>query len=875
MRTLPTNAGRKQNATIVVVSRDVGALRRHIGFDRIPWRHLVALGIIWLTGLWTAPAIAIAQPPKKKAAADAEKSDQAAESETAAPEAPSDEETAELPKIDKMELPSFQRLMEGPALDWIVLTNQTVLEVEPLFPRPGTLDDLNARIKQAMRKPGQPAETEADRRKRLAMFNLPVTLLEGEDREYKLHTKFIKEIIYYEDLMLRRIDKLLDDKQVRQAYELLVALEQRQADWPGIVHRRERVMFTEAEVQLASQRPQQALALLETLHEKAPTYPGLDDQFGACVDRLISDALQQKDYRQARFFLKRLARRIPGHRLVPLWTNRLTQQTRDLVARAVAAEREGGIDGALDLAEEAARTWPELSDVLPVFNRLSNRLQRLRVGVVDLPQAESAVETVVLTPAERRCRQLTEIHLFQPARVIDKITRYETRFFQDWEPAELGHSVVFRLQPFRMRGASQPVVTSAGLLEALADRLDPVEGRYDARFAAAVAGLTVRGPFEIAVQFRQVPLRPEALFAFPLQRTAALSSSAAEAESPAGAGGPGPTFPFELRNAGDPARAIYRRTVPDAEAATDRNVTEVIERRYDSYELAIQGLLRGEVSLLPRVPPSTVRNFSTRNEYFTQPYGLPVTHMLQFHPQSRPLKSRALRRGLIYGLDRGRLLEELFLHEPQGTLGRLTTAPWPSTIYAYNRFITPHNYDPALAYSLTKTAEKELGGALAPLRMWTPDDPEVRGAAGRIVESWKAIGVHVTLISPATGAASPGINSADWDIAYRVELVAEPLIELWSLLALTASTETSTLNYLPTWLRHDLLELDRIGDWRSAEDLLHKLHRQLWAEVHLIPLWELDEHFVVRKNIRNVPDRPLFPYQGIERWKVEPWFSRD
>jgi tetratricopeptide (TPR) repeat protein len=831
--------------------------------------------MIGLACLTIATAIAAAQPAKKKGAADAEKADQAADAETATPEVPSEEETAELPKLEAMELPSFQRLMEGPALDWIVLMNQTVLEVEPLYPRPGTLEDLSARIKQAMRKRGQPAESETDRRKRLELFNLPVTLLEGEEREYKLHTKFIKEIIYYEDLMLRRIDKLLDEKQVRQGYELLVALELRQPDWPGIARRRERVLFTEAEMQLESQKPQQALALLESLHEAAPNYPGLEDRFGVVVDRLISDALGKKDPRQARFFLKRLARRIPGHRSVPLWTNRLTQETRDLLGRAVTAEREGQFDSALDLAEEAARTWPELSDVLPVFNRLSNRLQRLRVGVVELPGTTPIAGAVILTPAARRDRQLTEIQLFQPARVIDKITRYETRFFQDWEPAELGHSVVFRLQPFRMRGASQPIVTSAGLIEAFADRLNPIDRHYDARFAAAVAGLTVHGPFEIAVQFRQVPLRPEALFAFPLQRPTSLSAAADSRGSSDSSGDSGPTFPFERRDAGDPRRALYHRTVSDSEKTADRHVTEVIEQRYDSHELAIQGLLRGEVSMLPHVPPSTIRTISGRSEFFTQPYGLPITHMLQFHPRSRPLKSRALRRGLIYGLDRGRMLEELFLHEPPGGLGRLTTAPWPSSIYAYNRFITPQDYDPVLAYSLAKTAEKELGAALPVLRMWIPDDPEVRAAADRIAESWKAIGVKVELISPATGAASPSIDSADWDIAYRVELVAEPLIELWSLLALTPSTETTTLNYLPTWLRHDLLELDRVGDWKSAEDLLHKLHRQLWAEVHLIPLWELDEHFVVRKNIRNIPDRPLFPYQGIERWKVESWFSRD
>src|SRR5262245_32600428 len=87
---------------------------------------VIALGLLYLL-----PHGVLAQA-KKKPDPPAEKPAAATETDDAQPEAPADEETAELPKLDKMELPSFQRLMEGPAIDWIVLVNQKVLEVEPL-----------------------------------------------------------------------------------------------------------------------------------------------------------------------------------------------------------------------------------------------------------------------------------------------------------------------------------------------------------------------------------------------------------------------------------------------------------------------------------------------------------------------------------------------------------------------------------------------------------------------------------------------------------------------------------------------------------------------------------------------------------------------
>jgi ABC-type transport system substrate-binding protein len=310
-------------------------------------------------------------------------------------------------------------------------------------------------------------------------------------------------------------------------------------------------------------------------------------------------------------------------------------------------------------------------------------------------------------------------------------------------------------------------------------------------------------------------------------------------------------------------------------ATTDRRVAEVIEIQYPSHDKAIQGLLRGEVSYLPRIPPATVKSLGARSEFYTQQYGLPTSHFLQFHPKQKALQSRALRRALIYALDRKRVLEELILHEPEGALGRLTSAPWPTKSYAYNRFMTPHSYDPALAYSLAKNAERELKSKVPELRLWVPDDPELAAAAEEIAGAWRKIGVATRLVRQSTGGASPSVDTDDWDVVYRAEVVAEPLVELWTMLALTSSTETSALGYLPTWLRHDLLELDRVGDWRSAEQLLHKLHRQFWAEVHLIPLWEVEETYVVRKNLRNLPEHALHPYQGIERWKVDPWYSRD
>lgn len=829
-------------------------------------RPLTLVAVPWLGLLlaWGATDAARAAVPQKAG--------ETTETEQPDVDPPTEEETAELKTLEAMELPSFERLMQGPAIDWIVIIGKKVLEVEPLYPRPGTIEDLKSQIAALLRANGGGVESDAARRKRLAKYLLPVTLLEGEEREYRLHIDLVKEIIYYEDLMLRRIDRLLDENDVRRAYELVTALDQRQDNWSGAAARRDRLTFVESQLKFAAGRTEEALALLESLHERSPAYPGLDDQFRGVVDKLVGEALARDDPRQARYFLRRLQEHLPGHKSVAAGTARLQQAARELVSQSVASEREGQIARALDLAEQGARTWPELPELLPVYNRLASRHQRLRVGVVDLPRGTSESAAAVLRPGELRRRRLSEVPLFQAARFEDKIARYESRCFQEWNPTELGHRVDFRLRSAARRAESLPQITAAGLGEALAERLDSGGDRYDARIAAIVKGMSVGGPFDLTVQFDQAPLRPEALFAFPYRPARSRALLPPETDPAPGPAPGSDSFPFRLEPLAGDVEARYRRAISEPDRSADRRIAEIIETRYPSHEKAIQGLLRGEVSLLPAVPGSTVRSFSARNEFFTQPYGLPVTHVLQFHPRHAPARSRALRRALVYAIDRQQLLNELFLGGADESFGRLATAPWATSLYAYDRFLKPHPFDPALAFSLARNATKELGGNVPPLRLWVADAPDLRAAARRIVAAWDAIGVPAELIADAP---PPGIESDDWDVAYRAEVMAEPIVELWPYLSLSESTETTALSHLPTWLRHDLLELDRVGDWRTAEQLLNKLHRQFWAEAYVIPLWEIDEHFVVRKNVRNVPDRPLGPYQAIERWKIEPWYSRD
>jgi hypothetical protein len=147
----------------------------------------------------------------------------------------------------------------------------------------------------------------------------------------------------------------------------------------------------------------------------------------------------------------------------------------------------------------------------------------------------------------------------------------------------------------------------------------------------------------------------------------------------------------------------------------------------------------------------------------------------------------------------------------------------------------------------------------------------MRDAATQIIEQWRRLGLQVRLAAPAADGTPP----ATWDILYATYAMIEPLVEVWKCVTLTGDTRVDVLTRLPVWLRHELLQLDQSEDWSAAQEQLHGLHRQLWAEVFLIPLWELNDVMIARKQVRGVPERPLCTYDGIERWTVEPWYPRD
>ena len=842
------------------------ALRRSRSFE-----HFVSFGSVLVFAgllLFDRPLAAQQQPSD---------SDSAAASGTLV-NGQSDEETKEapeqFPKLDEMETPTLGQLLTEPPIDWIVLKDDDVIVTAPVYPRPDTLANMKEAIDQFDEQPRPRTRDKlaAHRAERDALHK--ISILDpnagSASPESLLYMRHVDRIIYFEDMLLQRIKELIVAGKLRDAFEALFTLERRSPGWPGLVDHQVFVMFAEARARIENQEFEQALFFLEEIHDRNPAEAELSTELGHVVDSLISEAVERGEFRRARHYLRRLRQRIPTHETAARWTDSLTSRSAALVRGGLNASLAGHHDQAAVALEQAAKVWPELPRLRQTYARISGRYQRLSVGVVRTAGEESAY--FLPTRADLRDKYLTQTSLFEVS-FSDDVPHYHSGFFENWEPTELGRRAAFTLRQERLPWESQSVVTSASIVDSLTARMRLDDSGYDERFDSYVKGISVQSPFQFEIQFDQVPLQMEALLHHPLLQTGRIDAAGDATEDE--------TAPEATRVVSERFRRFdqskdhtaYRRSRPEPDEMSRYHVAEVIELRYDSHDLALQGLLRGEVSVLPQVQSWDVPRLSEDDRFFVQQYALPVTHVLQLNPHSVPLENGELRRALAYAIDRESVLRNVVLRDSTATRGRVVTAPFPKESAAYNALLPPRPYDPSLAFALGATAKKRMKGQLPELRLVCAPDPIVRAAANDLVKQWALAKIPVVLV--ADDEAEDQTARQQWDVLYRTVRMANPVVELWPFLTIDAGTRVEALDRLSPWMRQDLIDLDNAANWKSAINVLRRLQRSLVEEVKLIPLWEVDDFLVIRKNIRGFPERPTQTYQNIEQWIIRPWYPGD
>lgn len=782
-----------------------------------------------------------------------------------------------LKKIDEMPIPSLEELLSKPAVDWIVLRpprRDEVLVVQPVSPRPDTIarmgkmaDDLRTTAKRPKQEQGESAEQYKQRLRDLQdeAENLVVLFptVEGvkpeeqDSAEYRLNVqKHVERIIYHEDLMLKRADLLMNEGQLSKAFELLLVLERRQGEWPGYTDRRNRLIFEEAKQQNEAGNSEAAFAYFEELHTVAPKYEGLREAMGTAANGLIDGAIQNGEPIRARFYLIRLRKRDPESPVTIKWTDYFLKKADEVLDKAKKAREESQHSQALELVEEAARVWPLHPQLKALHRAAVNRYQVLHVGVTRFPTDPTPYP--LRTTEQQRIAELQAVELFEISR-IERNPQYQSRYIEEWTPTDLGRQVVFQLRPRRASWEASPLVSATQVVQALGERLRPESPYFGERLKNYVRSVSVKSPYEFVVNLSKIPVRPQAIFRFPV----------IESGGESGSGGNIVSQRFRLADKTDD-RAVYRRSIPEPDTSPQFHVAEVVEHRYPTTDSAVQALMRGDVSLFPNPPIWLADRIERADMFQVEPFAVPTSHVLQFNSRSEALKNNEVRRAVAYAVNRERVLKEVVFRGEKVARGRLTTAPYSSKNYAYNPEVQPHKFDLPLAFALTSVSKKKFGGKVPELTMiCEPDETAIR-CCEEFIKDWAKVGITVKLISDPKEPPP-----AQWDIVYRTVRMVEPVTEMWPFLTISPDARVRELEHLPDWLRQSLIELEQSADLTTAATSLRRLHLRLHEFVQYVPLWELDDVLVIRRNIQGVPPGPLHPYHNLERWIVQPWYASE
>jgi len=828
---------------------------------------IVLLSLSWLSCLAGLPVVSAQNEKDPKAASSDDKKAAGNSEATDEPKEPP------LPKIEEMQIPTFEDILKKPPVDWVVLENDSVLIVEPVTPRPNTLQKLETAMKESYSWPKPKNREEADeQRKKRAAFNfIQLTLVnEKEDPEYQIQRQNVKEIVLYEDQILKRVDLLLNENDLKTAFELLLFLDRRHRGWPGFDQRQLRLLYLEAQDKQKADQLVNALAFVEDLQSRSPEYPGLSTLAGEIINSMISRAVKVEDFREARHYLKRLAAIFPRQATVAKWREALLKQSDDILQKARQSADKNDYQKAFDLVMEASVVWPANPRMRDALRRYQARYPVINVGVLDT--ALDKMPFFLERNATRRHKKLTQIPLFEVGKV-DQTPQYQSRFFEQWEPTDLGRRADFILRQSYATWESHPMLLSADIAHSLSEKLTPGSSSYDERFDSYVHSIMATGPFTFRIYFDRVPLRTEWLLSLPITAPPLYADVASDPEDTrlAQEHKIDATSRFVVdRETAD--EVSYIRSVPEPEGLRDYNVAQINEVRYPNFEKSFQGLLLGEVSVLPFLPARLVSFFQEQDEFNVVQSAIPLTHVLQFNPESKPLQILELRRALAYAIDRQKILTETLLHETKLLNGRLITAPYYTGLEAYNQQVPQREYNFPLAVALAVASQKKLGGQFPPLRMLCDPNEEAQDAARELIKAWKRIGLSVTLIPNTPEEAKK--EKLEWDIVYRTTAMTEPVMELWPFLTVGKGAEITSLEIFPDWMRQKLIELDEATDWETANALLKKLQQQLYSMAHIIPLWEIDQFHVYRTNIKGYADRPLNFYDNIEQWMTTPVYPK-
>jgi peptide/nickel transport system substrate-binding protein len=525
-----------------------------------------------------------------------------------------------------------------------------------------------------------------------------------------------------------------------------------------------------------------------------------------------------------------------------LYENQLTEQAQAQFAQATAAKAAGKPREAHEAVQKAIALWPTLAGASDLARSLHQDYPVIGVGVIS-PLAGPPSQRIDDWAAIRTS------HLLAPPIVEPSAdgAGYRSRL-GELTRGEDPRQLTLKLRDDIEWAVPPRKLTGQDVARCLLAAADPQHGQFDPQWAGLVVGVNVRGS-EVLVDLLRPQLVPEAWLVRPIWWE----------------GGPATCGPYQLESqAGDLARFVRQSGYF---AAAGIQAAEIVERTYPDSTAAMRALARGEISLIDRLSPWEVASAAVGGVTVHR-YATPTVHVLIPNPSKPLVAHRTMRRAILYGIDRQGILRRSLVGGQELAGCDLISGPLPRGAagdrfaYGYDPKIEPRPYEPGTGLLLAQLAIGETLGAgktVQPLVLAYPAEPVARAACQSIARQLKLLNLQITLKEQ-----KPGEPAGDFDLRYAQVVVREPAVDAWRLLGPGGVAGSCS----PAMLLA-LRGVDSAADKQDAAAKLQAVHRLAAAELPVIPLWQLAEHFAVHESVKGVAERPGSLYEGVEQWQAE------
>jgi len=661
-----------------------------------------------------------------------------------------------------------------------------------------------------------------------------VTILLFPTRRYEVQWKDIGKIWLYEQMILARAKKLVDDKNFGEAFEHLNFLFVNYPQTPGLQVLRQEFLYKSAEEMSRQNRLAHTMAVLEELQKSFPNFQK-ERVRGLITDvsgQLIESYFQKKDLSSARTMINRLAKQYQDDPLpvVEQWKGKFLDLANEYKAKALEYREKKDYLAARREATKMLDIEPQIEGGKELLRELLKEYPIVRVGV------------------------------FQTA------DKPDTAAIANWPAFRSGQLISRPLFEFRSTGPEGGQYRfSLGSFLQSDDRLElemTIQNPGQAGIPTSL--VSVAGPEKLKMRFRRPHVLPQAFLQWPIEAIGDGNLPVGVLYKPKSKDGNTQRFEWAPSNKG-----------------ADFQPMEIHEILYEDPSKAINDLLRGEIEAIDRLFPADARKLQASIVSKTinvESYALPTVHMLVPRTSNPYLDDREFRRALLYAINREGILKGEILGGADAEQSRVISGPFPRGVtendpiaYAYNTSVDNLAYDPRLAKVLMLITNSKLKmqyekrkEPLPPIPKMTlgvPNYEAARVAGQAIVEQWKLIGVQADL-AVLDKVPEPG-EMPNIDILYLTASIWEPATDAERLFGIGGPAQSNN-----QFIVQVLSGLSASRNWREVRQSCQDLHALVAAHLPVLPLWQVGESFAYRGEISGVTKKPLGLYQDLQKWRV-------